>query len=92
VAILYGGGIFACRQCYQLAYASSREGPDGRAIRRADRIRSRLGWEPGILNGSGDKPKWMRWSTFNRLTAKHDQLVGLACASTMQRFDQISFL
>ena len=25
VAILYGGGIFACRHCYQLAYASSRE-------------------------------------------------------------------
>ena len=25
VAILYGGGIFACRHCHQLAYASSRK-------------------------------------------------------------------
>jgi hypothetical protein len=30
VAILYGGGIFACRHCYRLAYASSREEAGGR--------------------------------------------------------------
>jgi hypothetical protein len=67
VAILYGGGIFACRQCYQLTHASSRENFSDRAARRADRIRVRLGWEPGILNGEDDKPKWMRWRTFERL-------------------------
>ena len=44
VAILYGGAIFACRRCYQLAYASSREDAGGRATRRADRLRARLGW------------------------------------------------
>jgi hypothetical protein len=59
VAILYGGGIFACRRCYRLAYASSREDAGGRATRRADRLRARLDWEPGILNGGGEKPKWM---------------------------------
>ena len=75
VAILYGGGIFACRQCYQLAYASTREDAGGRATRRADRIRVRLGWEPGILNSDGDKPKWMRWRTFFRLVDQHDELV-----------------
>src|ERR1700730_10930955 len=67
VAILYGGGIFACRRCYRLAYASSRENAGGRATRRADRLRARLAWEPGILNGEGGKPKWMRWRTFERL-------------------------
>lgn len=75
VAILYGGGIFACRHCYQLAYASAREDAGDRATRRADRIRARLGWEPGILNGNGDKPKWMRWRTFYRLRDAHDRLV-----------------
>jgi hypothetical protein len=39
------------------------------------RLRARLGWEPGILNGGGEKPKWMRWRTFERLAAQHDQLV-----------------
>ncbi len=75
VAILYGGGIFACRHCYQLAYASSREDAGGRATSRADRLRARLGWEPGILNGEGDKPKWMRRRTFERLAAEHGELV-----------------
>ncbi len=61
VAPLYGGGIFACQHCYQLAYASAREDISDRAARRADKRRGRLGWEPGILNGNGGKPKRMRW-------------------------------
>ena len=36
---------------------------------------ARLGWEPGILNGNGDKPKWMRWRNVYRLTEEHDRLV-----------------
>ncbi len=86
VAILYGGGIFACRHCYRLAYASAREDAGGRAMRRADMLRARLGWEPGILNGQGDKPKWMRWRTFARLAAKHDALVAKSLAATARRF------
>jgi hypothetical protein len=70
VTILYGGGIFACRRCNQLAYASSREEAGGRATRRADRLSGAAGLgEPGILNGEGGKPKRMRWRTFDHLTA-----------------------
>ncbi|MCU7796499.1 MAG: hypothetical protein KZQ75_05160 [Candidatus Thiodiazotropha sp. (ex Myrtea spinifera)] len=73
VAILYGGSIFACRHCYQLAYPSQREAYYDRAARRADRIRNKLGWEPGILNPKGwQKPKGMHWSTFERLNKEHD--------------------
>jgi hypothetical protein len=86
VAILYGGDVFACRHCYKLAYASSREDAGDRASRRAERLRTRLGWEPGILNREGGKPKWMRWRTFERLAAKHDQLVGRSLQTMVLRF------
>jgi hypothetical protein len=78
VAILYGGGILACRHCYRLAYPSPRESADDRAARRADRIRARLGRELGILNGSGWKPKGMHWKTFGGIKAEHDALVEVA--------------
>jgi hypothetical protein len=88
VAILYGGGIFACRHCYRLAYASSRDDAGDRAARRADRLRERLGWEAGILNGEGEggKPKWMRWRTFKRLAAEHDAFVDESLARMALRF------
>lgn len=54
--------------------------------RRADKIRQRLGWEPGILNGDGDKPKGMHWHTFERLQEEHDAYVEASLASMMMRF------
>ncbi|MEK6785498.1 MAG: hypothetical protein AABY61_08460 [Nitrospirota bacterium] len=93
VAILYGGGIFACRHCYKLAYPSQRETWDGRARIRADRIRARLGWEPGILNGDGLKPKGMHWRTFARLLAEYEANVeqvaeGMASWTGLKRLRQ----
>lgn len=93
VAILYGGSIFACRHCYHLVYRSQRESAGDRAARQAEKIRARLGWEAGILNGEGDRPKGMHWDTFARLTALHDvfltrslveimQLLGIGAAAT----------
>jgi hypothetical protein len=76
VAVLYGGATFACRHCYRLAYESQRETAGDRAIRRADAIRHRLGWQAGILNPDGWKPKGMHWRTFWRLKAEHDRLKG----------------
>lgn len=80
VAVLHGGRVFACRQCNQLAYRSQREAGDDRATRRAEAIRRRLGWEPGILNGNGLKPKGMHWRTFQRLQSEHDAHVNAALA------------
>jgi hypothetical protein len=43
-------------------------------------------WEPGILNGNGCKPKWMRWRTFDRLAAKYNALVGRSVRATALKF------
>lgn len=70
VAILYGGKVFACRDCHQLVYPSQSEESYQRASRRADRIRERLGWDDDV--GYGEKPKGMHWATFHRLTEELD--------------------
>lgn len=92
VAILYGGAIFACRHCYELAYPSQRETTYDRAARKADRIRAKLGWEAGILNGDGRKPKRMHWRTFDRLTEMHDSLVTFSLDGLMNRLNCVEFI
>lgn len=96
VAVLYGGKVYACRQCHKLAYPTQREQAHDRAGSRADTIRKRMGWEAGILNGNGGKPKGMHWRTFERLEARHDALVHQSLAGmraklgvAMQRLEGI---
>ena len=86
VAVLFGGQVFACRHCHQLAYRSQRETDDDRATRRAGKVRDTLGWKPGILNPAGDKPKGMHWSTFWRLKDQHDAQVVQVLTGIAQRF------
>ena len=60
-----GAFTFAARQAYRLAYRSQREAPHDRALRRAFKLRGKLGADGGI----GDyvpKPKWMRMQTYDR--------------------------
>lgn len=87
VAILYDGSIFACRHCYRLFYACQRESPDDRAMRRADKIRSRLGWCAGIANPPGSKPKGMHWRTFNRLTVQQEDFAWRGMARLKKMVD-----
>lgn len=76
VAVLYAPGRnFACRQCGGLGYATQKEGAGDRASTKADKLRKRMGWEAGILNGDGGKPKGMHWKTYQQLKSRHDVLV-----------------
>jgi len=75
VAVLCAPGkYFACRHCGGLAYATQNKGVGDRASSKANKIRRKLGWPVGILNDTGGKPKGMHWSTYLRLTEKHDAL------------------
>lgn len=86
VAVLFGGEVFACRHCYRIAYPSTREDVWDRATRRAEVMRARLGWKPGVLNDMGVKPKWMRWRTFDRLVGEHDDAVHCWVGEVRKRF------
>jgi len=54
--------------------------------RRANKLRNKLGWEPGCLNGPGEKPKGMHWHTFERLTAQHDAFVQTSLVKLAARY------
>jgi hypothetical protein len=55
---------FLCRHCNQLAYASQYEEPWERALRRANKLKQRLGIGVGITEPLPDKPKGMWARTY----------------------------
>lgn len=65
-AILYGTkNRWLCRRCLDLAYASQRENRLGRARRRAERARRRLGPD------DAPRPKGMHHTTFVRIRSEY---------------------
>jgi hypothetical protein len=87
VASLYlAGGVFWCRHCHQLGYESQQVVQCDRHTLKADKIRDKLKWDAGILNGTGLKPKGMHWRTYWRLYAEHQRIVGGVFAAINKRF------
>src|SRR5262245_20314249 len=64
-----GGRHFWSRRAYRLRYASQRETKYDRALRRARKLYLRLGGDPAD-DEYPEKPKRMRWTTYNRLMDK----------------------
>ena len=71
VAVLYGGEIFACRICHQLAYErSQREQPHNRALSRAQGLHVRLGGSGAVGDGLPPRPKGMHRVTYVKLARR----------------------
>lgn len=88
VAMLYGcqGAIFACRHCHHLNYKSQRETQSDRTIRKADKLRERLGWQSGIAHGPQGKPHRMRWKTYWQHLSEYNRLEQSILGNIAQRF------
>lgn len=66
VAKLYGAGkLFACRHCYRLGYQSQLERGPGIPLHAANKLRTKLGGDPGMASLIPNKPKGMHWRTYN---------------------------
>jgi hypothetical protein len=73
-----GNPYFACRRCYNLAYQSQSYSVYDRALTQAGKIRRSLGGDEGIANPFPEKPKGMRWRTYERLQARCDRYEEIA--------------
>jgi hypothetical protein len=83
---------FTCRRCANLAYESQREKPEERSMRRARKIRRRIGASMSMVNSicATDKPKRMRWRTFYRLRYEAKRFETQGWVLTAQDLERIS--
>jgi hypothetical protein len=61
---------FACRHCARLTYPSCRENEEGRTLRRAMKLRKRLGAEAENHAELPERPKYMHKRTYERIIAE----------------------
>ena len=86
VAILYGAGkYFLCRHCYNFTYSSQQESRSDRLMRKARKIRARLGASNNLMESILFKPKNMHQKTFDRLRREADHANNLSWIIMGQR-------
>ena len=89
VAVLYylTGGFF-CRHCHGLTYSSQQESKEDRLMRKARKIRRRLGASENLYEPIWDKPKGMHQSNFERLCNEAGHAQNLSWYNTAERFEK----
>lgn len=82
------GKYYVCRHCGRLSYSSQSEDSCDRALRRANRIKQRLGGDPGLAASMPVRPKGMWRKTYERLQAE----VFEAEARSEERLERVAAL
>ena len=80
---------FLCRHCSQLPYASQYEQPWQRGLRRANKLKQRLGIGVGIAEPFPEKPKGMWVRTYGCLLNEILQAEMLANEAQANRFQRL---
>lgn len=80
------GGLFACRHCHRLPYASQAETPRDRAARRMWKFRRKLETDSGVY---WRKPKGMHSRTFRRLIEQERAWSGIVDGYTTHLWTRI---
>ena len=87
VVLLYGAGkYFLCRHCHGLTYASQQEPDYDRMMRKAQKIRRKLGGAESSMEPFPEKPQGMHWRTYNRFRVKALHLEQLGWRIVGQRY------
>jgi hypothetical protein len=90
VTKLYAGGrLFACRHCYDLAYASQQEALRERGLFKCQKIRMDLGGSPNMLEEFPDKPKGMHWRTYDLIRTTYDRAQKQSMTGLMRSADRM---
>lgn len=76
-----------CRRCVGACYYVTREGFMDRAVRRARRVRERLGMGPNLLVPTV-KPAGMHWHTYLRLAKLDDAATGAVIGAVLARCER----
>ena len=89
--MLYSAGAgFLCRHCHQLVFRSQRQNELDRIIGRADKLRVRLGGEPGWR--IPDRPKGMRKARYQGLLSallEADMIANEAFDTRLEQLEQM---
>ncbi|MDP2231328.1 hypothetical protein [Methylotenera sp.] len=77
---------FACKTCLNLVFKVWHLRPKKRALRRADKIFRKVSFD---FSRKGDKPKWQRWPTFERLEAEGEKALNVISGEEEKLLDKL---
>ena len=77
---------FACKKCLNLVWKVWHERSKKRALRRAEKVFQKVSFD---FSRKGDKPKWQRWPTFQRLEAEGEKALTIISSEEERLHDKL---